>query len=133
MIAANWMPELLELAGAVGMAAPGRPSAYQAWEQVVAFRPDVLLIMPCGFVARRAASESQALKSAPGWSDLPAERAGRVYAVDANAYFNRAGPRIVESLELLAHLLHPERFPQSDLAPELWPGKAFICLTDAGE
>jgi iron complex transport system substrate-binding protein len=116
MLAGNWMPELLQIAGAAPGITSSGPSHYHRWQEVVEYQPEVLIIMPCGFDARRAAAEAAALTKLPGWSDLPAVRHGRVFAVDANAYFNRPGPRIVESLELLAHLIHPERTPRSSLA-----------------
>jgi iron complex transport system substrate-binding protein len=134
MLAANWMPEMLEIAGAaVGVTRGGGPSRCHSWSDVIEFRPEVVIIMPCGFDASRAAAEAAVLTRRPGWSDLPAVLRGRVFAVDGNAYFNRAGPRIVESVELLAHLLHPERFPRSDLPREIAPAGAFICLTTGSE
>ena len=67
--------------------------------------------MPCGFDLEKTVAESARLSSYEGWADLPAVRSGRVYAVDANSYFARPGPRVVEGTELLAHLIHPTRFP----------------------
>jgi iron complex transport system substrate-binding protein len=129
MLAGNWMPELLEIAGAApGIVASSGPSQYHGWREFVEFQPEVVIVMPCGFDARRAADEAKVLAKLPGWSELPAVRGGRVFAVDANAYFNRPGPRIVESVELLAHLVHPQRFPRSSLSRELSTGGAFVCL-----
>jgi hypothetical protein len=71
---------------------------------------EILIVMPCGFHMEKAAEQAQQLTSYPGWSDLPAVRNGRVYAVDANSYFARPGPRVVEGTELLAHLIHPDVF-----------------------
>jgi iron complex transport system substrate-binding protein len=111
MLAGNWMPELLELAGGTQpIAGHGRHSTYNSWQDVVDFDPQVLLVMPCGFDLARAVAESDALFQQPGWKDLSAVRAGRVFALDGNAYFNRSGPRIVDSLEIVAGLLHPELF-----------------------
>lgn len=75
--------------------------------------------MPCGFGLSRSVAEAAELAERPGWAELDAVRTGRVFAVDANAYFNRSGPRLVETLELLAHLIHPDRFdpPKLSLAP----------------
>jgi iron complex transport system substrate-binding protein len=78
---------------------------------VVAEDPEVLIIMPCGFDLSRTIAEATLLPRLPGWKAIPAVRSGRVYAVDGNAYFNRSGPRMVDSLEILAHLVHPELFP----------------------
>jgi iron complex transport system substrate-binding protein len=71
--------------------------------------------MPCGFDATRAAEEARALPNLPGWSDLPAVKNDRVWVVDANSFFSRPAPRLVEGVEVLAHILHPEIFPA---APE---------------
>lgn len=108
----HWFPELVELAGGrAGLGAPGEPSRRLTWDDVVAFAPEVLVLAPCGFDLERASSEALAvLPRRPGWSALPAVRAGRVFAVDANSYFSRPGPRVVDSLELLARLIHPELF-----------------------
>lgn len=120
MIAANWIPQLVELAGGRYELAPsGVHSAYHAWEEVVGYDPQVLAVMPCGFDLERTLAEAPLLAELPGWNDLSAVRAGRVFLLDGNAYFNRSGPRMVESLEILAHLIHPERFAQPALV-EPW-------------
>ena len=108
MPAANWMPELVALAGAELV-------AWRTWEELAAAAPEAILVMPCGFDRRRAAGEMHWLTSRPGWSDLPAVRLGQVWVADGNQYFNRPGPHLVESLEILAGLLHPQVF-QSDQA-----------------
>jgi iron complex transport system substrate-binding protein len=108
----HWSPELVRLAGGdevIGRA--GRPSRTLAWEEVVAARPDVLFIACCGFSLPRTLADVPGLRARPGWADLPAVRAGRVYVTDGNAYFSRPGPRLVDSLELLAHALHPDIHP----------------------
>lgn len=120
MLAGNWMPELLELAGGrQPLAGHGRHSTYNSWRDVVDFDPQVLLVMPCGFDLARAVDESDSLARQAGWSDLAAMRAGRVFALDGNAYFNRSGPRIVDSLEIVAALVHPELF---GIPPEVRDG-----------
>jgi len=112
MLAANWTPGLIELAG--GRYPPstvaGQHSQVTAWEEIVDYDPQVLIIMPCGFDLKRTLAESTGLPRMPGWHETSAARAERVYAVDGNAYFNRSGPRIVDSLEILAHLIHPDHF-----------------------
>jgi iron complex transport system substrate-binding protein len=134
MLAGNWMPELLQIAGAApGIVASSGPSQYRGWREVLDYRPEVIIVMPCGFDAQRAAAEAATLTKLPGWRDLPAVRRGRVFAVDASSYFNRPGPRIVESLELLAHLVHPERFPQPELPGESSLGEAAISLTEGNK
>ena len=111
MLAANWMPQLITMAGAEpGLATPSVHSTYADWQQIVAYDPQVIVIMPCGFDLERTMVEAQVLPGFPGWLDLSAVRAGRVFAVDGNAYFNRSGPRLVDSLEILAHLFHPDHF-----------------------
>ncbi len=112
MVAGNWMPEMIALAGGVcRLTEAGRHSPYVPWPTVVAEDPDVIVVMPCGFDLERTLDEAALLPRLPGWHDLAAVRAGRVYAVDGNAYFNRSGPRMVDSLEILAHLIHPKVFP----------------------
>jgi iron complex transport system substrate-binding protein len=106
----HWLPELVELAGGrPGLGTAHCDSRRVAWEDVIAFAPEVIVVAPCGFDLRRTIAEAeQVLPSRNGWAALPAVRQGRVYAVDGNAYFSRPGPRIVDSLELLAELIHPE-------------------------
>jgi iron complex transport system substrate-binding protein len=70
----------------------------------------VLVLMPCGFDAARAAEEARTLPNLPGWSDLPAVKDGRVWVVDANSFFSRPAPRLVEGVEILSRILHPEAF-----------------------
>ena len=83
--------------------------------------PEVIVLMPCGFDLHRTLAERDVVQALPGWDALPAVRAGRVYAVDGSSYFNRPGPRLVDGLELLAHLLHPARFAAPPLATALAP------------
>jgi iron complex transport system substrate-binding protein len=109
MVAANWMPELVQMAGgSPGLTQPGVHSSYADWRQIVDYDPQVIVIMPCGFDLPRAIVEAQVLPGFAGWNELDAVRSGRVYAVDGNAYFNRSGPRLIDSLEILAHLLYPD-------------------------
>ncbi len=113
MLAANWVPELIELAGGRnGLSIGGRHSTYHAWSEVVDYDPQVIVVSPCGFDLERTLVESKSLSAWPKWSQLSAVKSGRVFAVDGNAYLNRSGPRLVDSLEILAHLLHPEAFRQ---------------------
>ena len=80
------------------------------WDNVLAWAPEVLVVMPCGFGIAKAFEEAQRLLNYPGWSQIPAVLSGQVYVADANAYFARPGPRVVDGTELLAHLIHPELF-----------------------
>lgn len=109
MLAGNWTPELVDLAGGVQpFAVAGRHSTYTPWDDVVRFDPEVVVVMPCGFDLERTVVEASRLTEFSDWHSLRAVRDGSVYAVDGNALFNRSGPRIVDSLELLARLVHPE-------------------------
>ncbi|MDE3260974.1 MAG: cobalamin-binding protein [Acidobacteriota bacterium] len=111
MHAGNWVPELVEIAGGAVMAGePGRHSGYFEFEELLAMDPDVIAVMPCGFDIPRARAEMPALAAQAGWNDLSAVREGRVFLTDGNQYFNRPGPRVVESAEILAELLHPDEF-----------------------
>ena len=90
----------------------GEDAARVSWEDVRAASPEVLVLACCGYRVERTLADVPILRRQPGWDDLPAVRAGEVYAVDGSAYLSRPGPRIVDSLELLAGILHPERFPE---------------------
>lgn len=111
-VAGHWIPEMVEVAGGIdGLGMKGKPSVRIEWERVVGYTPEVVILMPCGFDVERAVREMPLLTRLPGWSDLPAVQRGQVYAVNATAYFSRSGPRLVDGLELLAKILHPELFP----------------------
>lgn len=110
--AGHWTPELVELAGGVeGVGRAGVPSQSIAWETLVAWQPEVMLIACCGFDIERTRQDLSILSSQPGWGDLPCVRQGRVFMVDGSAYFSRPGPRVVDSLEILANVLHPNIHP----------------------
>ncbi|HEV8342993.1 MAG TPA: cobalamin-binding protein [Candidatus Binatia bacterium] len=110
--AGHWVPEMVDLAGGVdGFGQKGEPSREIEWEAVRAFRPEVIVLMPCGFDVRRTVSEGAVLRQLDRWRQLPAVQSGRVFAVNGSAYFNRSGPRLVEGLEILAQIIHPEIFP----------------------
>ncbi|MEH2060966.1 MAG: cobalamin-binding protein [Nostoc sp.] len=111
MIAANWIPELVNLAGGQSLfCAKGQPSPTLPWETLLITNPDVIVFMPCGFDLNRTRQEANLLTQRPEWEKLHAAEAGRVYITDGNSYFNRPGPRLVDSLEILAEILHPEIF-----------------------
>jgi iron complex transport system substrate-binding protein len=112
MSAANWTPQLVQAAaGEPLLSAPGEHSQYIDWSQVVDSQPDVLIVAPCGFDLARSQIEARRLTERPGYEDLPAVAAGRVFVIDGNAFLNRSGPRIIDSLEILAHLIRPDIFP----------------------
>ena len=108
MHAENWIPELVRIAGGTSMIGePGRHSGHFSMDELVRHDPDVIAIMPCGFDIERSRKEMSPLATHPDWTRLSAVRSGRVYVTDGNQYFNRPGPRLVESAEILAELLHP--------------------------
>jgi len=110
----HWVPEMVRIAGGEdALASPGEPSARITWERFVESEPEVVVLMPCGFDAGRALSEAGVLSETAGWSRIPAVGDDRVWAVDANSYFSRPAPRLVDGVEALARLLHPEAFPDA--------------------
>jgi iron complex transport system substrate-binding protein len=113
-VGGHWVPQMIELAGgedALGL--PGEPSRRASWEEVAAASPDVVLAIPCGYDAPRARDEALAVSAR-----LAEVGAGEVVAVNASAYFSRPGPRLIEGLELLAHVLHPEAVPEPPAGAE---------------
>jgi iron complex transport system substrate-binding protein len=108
MAAGHWMPELIELAGGLdGLVNKGAASRWLHWDQVREYDPEVILVMPCSYTMPQTMREKERLLKRPGWSKLSAVKAGKVFAVDSGL-FQTAGPRLVEGLELLAGLIHPE-------------------------
>ncbi len=111
-VAGHWTPQLIEYAGGVDvLGLPGEHSEVRSWEEIAAARPEVVVVMPCGYDAERALEEARAFQA-----ELAALGARRIVAVDAAAYFSRPGPRLVDGLELMAHILHPDRVPEAPAA-----------------
>jgi len=111
MATGNWIPELVELAGGQCLfGVVGKHSPYLEWDALVKADPEVIIIMPCGFDLERTRQETMPLTHRPEWSSLHAVRSGKVFITDGNAYFNRPGPRLVDSLEIIAEILHPDIF-----------------------
>jgi iron complex transport system substrate-binding protein len=107
--AGHWVPEMVECAGGIDvLAQAGKPSVQIASADVIAARPDVIVVMPCGYDAARAAKEFRSASFSSDWRDVPAVQNNLVYAVDANSYFSRSGPRLAEGIAILAKTLHPE-------------------------
>ena len=118
----HWMKELVEIAGGRDeLANHHRPSSRIEWRRVLDFAPEVIVLTCCGFDLTRCRQEVEILARFEGAADLPAAKAGRVYATDGSGYFSRPGPRIVDSLEILTHLLHPELFPPPRLEAAFCP------------
>ncbi|MGH8496691.1 MAG: cobalamin-binding protein [Gammaproteobacteria bacterium] len=111
----HWNPELVRMAGGTeGLGQPGQPSRRLDWPDVMAWQPDAVFVSCCGFSVERTLEDVPLLWSVPGWQNLPAARAGRIHVTDGSQYFSRPGPRLVDSLEILAHALHPEVHPLPD-------------------
>ncbi len=111
MAAGNWMPTLVEMAGGVNLFGQADQHApWMTWEELREADPDVIVALPCGYDIAKTREEMSALTKKPDWGKLKAVRTGRVYLTDGNQYFNRPGPRLAESLEILAEILHPGTF-----------------------
>jgi iron complex transport system substrate-binding protein len=109
----HWGPELVEIAGGNDpLGRKHRPSVQIEWQSVLETGPEVILLALCGYDLDRARRDYELLRNFPGFESLPAARNNRIHIVDANAYFARPGPRIVDSVEILAGILHPEEFPE---------------------
>jgi iron complex transport system substrate-binding protein len=111
MAGGNWMPTLVDMAG--GRELFGKANAHSdwiTWDDLKQADPAVLVVLPCGYDIPKAVSELPALSEREDWGDLSAVKNGQVYVTDGNQYFNRPGPRLVESLEILAEILHPTVF-----------------------
>lgn len=124
IMGAEWMPELVTLLGGVPvLSEAGRHAEAIAFEALLEAAPDVVVVAPCGWGLAPTRRDMALLAAQPGWDRLPAVRLGEVYLADGNHYFNRPGPRLVESLEILAEILDPVRFPfaHRDRAFERWP------------
>ena len=109
----HWGPELVEIAGGQDpLGKKHQPSVEIRWEAVLEAQPEVIVLALCGYDADRARRDYELLKKFPKFDSLPATQTGRIHIVDASAYFSRPGPRIVDSLEILAGILHPDVFPE---------------------
>jgi iron complex transport system substrate-binding protein len=109
----HWGPELVEIAGGGDpLGRKHQPSARIEWQQVLDVRPEVIVLALCGYDIHRARRDYDALRRFPGFDSIPAAQNGEIYLVNASAYFARPGPRIVDSLEILAGILHPPEFPE---------------------
>jgi iron complex transport system substrate-binding protein len=109
MAGGNWMPELIDAAGGQNLLGEaGRHSGWMRWEEIVAADPEVIVVAPCGYDLARSLEERPLLEAKPGWGGIAAVREGRVCFADGNAFFNRPGPRLADTAEMLAEMLHPE-------------------------
>ncbi|MBW4576903.1 MAG: cobalamin-binding protein [Aphanothece sp. CMT-3BRIN-NPC111] len=111
MLAGNWIPEMVTIVGGQPLAGvAGQPAPKMEWESLLAADPAAIVFMPCGFDLNRTRQEAMLLAQRPEWQNLHAVKTGRVYITDGNSYFNRPGPRLADSVEILAEILHPEVF-----------------------
>ena len=111
MLAGNWIPEMVTIVGGQPLSVvSGQASQKFAWESLISANPDIIIFMPCGFNLDRTRQEAQLLAQRPEWENLRAVQTGRVYITDGNWYFNRPGSRLVDSVEILAEILHNEVF-----------------------
>ncbi len=107
----HWVPEMVEICGGVDeLGVPGKDSRRILWEQVVSYDPDTIILMPCGFDVERALSDLPLLTRRAGWNGLGAVKNGRVYATNSSWYYSRPGPRLIDGLESMARIIHPETF-----------------------
>ena len=122
--AGNWIPELVSIAGGeCTLAEAGEHSTKLAWESLVEYQPDVIVLMPCGFKIAQTRAELPGFTARPQWQVLSAVQNNKVFIVDGNAYLNRSGPRIVDSAEILAEILHP------DACAGLAPADSYLQIT----
>jgi iron complex transport system substrate-binding protein len=111
MAGGNWMPELVEKAGGINLfGETGKHSPWMTWDELLSKDPDILFVSPCGFDIPRTLQEMNLLSDKPEWKGLKAVVSDRVFVADGNQYFNRPGPRLAESLEILAEIIHPNVF-----------------------
>ncbi len=125
MVAGNWVPELVAAAG--GHDVFGEAGKHAPWldpAQLFEADPNVIVFMPCGFGLDRSIAEAKILTSTPEWQALSAVKSGRVFATDGNSFFNRPGPRLIESIDILTEILHPTLFDDAHR------GTAWVSLTD---
>ncbi len=115
----HWNPELVRVAGGVeGLGRERQPSRSLRWDEVIAWQPEVIVLACCGLNTERTLEDVPLVRSISGWQELPAVQNGRLYVTDGSQYFSRPGPRLVDSLEILAHTLHPALHPLPKQLPE---------------
>ena len=117
MCGGHWVPEMVELAGGIDCFGDKETGSFPLeWESIIDSQPEVIVLMPCGFDVKRGLQDLPLLSNKEGWASLPAVRNNRVYVIDAGAYTSRSGPRLVDGLEILAEMIHPDLF--SGMIPE---------------
>ena len=117
MCGGHWVPEMVELAGGINCFGDKETGSFPLeWESIIDSQPEVIVLMPCGFDVKRGLQDLPLLSNKDGWANLPAVKNNRVYVIDAGAYTSRSGPRLVDGLEILAEMIHPNLF--SGMVPE---------------
>ena len=117
MCGGHWVPEMVELAGGINCFGDKETGSFPLeWESIIDSQPEVIVLMPCGFDVKRGLQDLPLLSNKDGWANLPAVKNNRVYVIDAGAYTSRSGPRLVNGLEILAEMIHPDLF--SGMVPE---------------
>jgi iron complex transport system substrate-binding protein len=118
-VAGHWVPEMVEMSGGeCGIGKIGDPSFKVSWKEIVDFAPQMLFIMPCGYDIQKTLDEINTLTSQEEWFSLPSTNRGEIYLLDANSYFSRPGPRVVDGLEIMAKTIHPELIKNYDPPPD---------------
>jgi len=113
-VAGHWIPQMVTLAGGQeGLSTSGQASRQIEWQHVVEYQPEVIIVMPCGFSTSSVLAELPLVTGLVGWDELPAVRDGRLYAVDDDSYYSRSGPRLIDGLEMMAEMIHPELFSET--------------------
>jgi len=117
MCGGHWVPEMVELAGGINCFGDKETGSFPLeWKLIIDSQPEVIVLMPCGFDVKRGLQDLPLLSNKDGWANLPAVKNNRVYVIDAGAYTSRSGPRLVDGLEILAEMIHPDLF--SGMVPE---------------
>lgn len=112
MTVGNWMPELVKMAGGINLLGEaGKHSPFISWDEFIQSQPEIIVVLPCGFSLDKVISEIHLLTDHEAWNEIPAVKNKKVYLCDGHQYFNRPGPRLLDSLEILAEILHPDVFP----------------------
>ncbi len=131
MCGGHWVPEMVELAGGANCFGDKETGSFPLeWDKIMETQPEVVILMPCGFDVKRGLQDLPLLTQKEGWNSLPAVQNNRVYVIDAGAYTSRSGPRLVEGLEILAEMIHPELF--SGMIPESGALRLYGDLVGAG-
>ena len=129
MCGGHWVPEMVELAGGINCFGDKETGSFPLeWKLIIDSQPEVIVLMPCGFDVKRGLQDLPLLSNKDGWASLPAVRNNRVYVIDAGAYTSRSGPRLVDGLEILAEMIHPDLF--SGMVPEAGAMRIYGDLTN---